>query len=60
MDRLFKMAYFIPLKFNNNKVFSEIITKLLFDYVFRLYRFPKEIILDQDIRFMFGIICWLY
>ena len=60
VDRLSKIIYFIPLKFGDNEASSEIITKLLFDHVFRLYGFPKEIISDRDARFIFGIICWLY
>ena len=49
------MAHFIPLKFGDNEAFSEIIAKLLFDHIFRLHEFPKEIVLDRDVRFVSGI-----
>ena len=60
VDRLSKMTHFVPLKFDNNKVFSEIITKLLFNHVFRLHGLPKEIISDRDIKFIFNIAHRLY
>ena len=60
VDRLSKMAHFIPLKFSNNEVSSEIIAKLLFDHVFYLHGLLKEIILDRDARFVSGITRWLY
>ena len=60
VDRLSKIIHFIPLKFGNNNTFPKIITKLLFDHIFRLHGFLKEIILDRDTRFVSGITHRLY
>ena len=60
IDRLSKMAHFIPLKFGDNEAFFKIIMKLIFDHVFYLHGFPKEIVSDRDVRFVNGVACRLY
>ena len=51
VNRLSKMAYFIPLYFGKGRASTEFVVKLLFDHVFKLYGLPKEIMLDYNRRF---------
>ena len=60
VDRLSKLAHFIPLKFGNNKAFSKIMAKLLLDHIFRQHGLLKEIILDRYTRLVFDITRQLY
>ena len=55
VDRLSKMAYFIPLWFREGKASTEVVTKFLFNHVFKLHGLPKEIVSDRDRRFTSGI-----
>ena len=48
VDRLSKMAHFMSLRFGEGKADIIIMVKLLFDYIFKLYGLPKEIISDRD------------
>ena len=49
MDRLFKITHFIPLRFGKGKADIIMVTKLLFDHIFKLYNLLKKIISDQDL-----------
>ena len=55
MDRLSKITYFVPLWFGEGKASTEVVTKLLFNHIFKLHGLPKKIVLDQDRRFISGI-----
>ena len=48
VNRLSKMAHFIPLYFGEGKANIIIVVKLLFDYIFKFYGLPREIISDQN------------
>ena len=54
------MAYFILLRFSKGKIFTRAVAKLLFNYVFKLYSLPKEIVLDQDRWFTLNVAQELY
>ena len=60
VDRLSKMAHFILLYFGEGKADIIIIIKFLFDYIFKFYGLPKEIILNQNPWFTFNIARQLY
>ena len=60
VDRLSKMAYFMPLWFSKGEASTEVVIKLLFNHVFKFHGLPKEIISDQDRRFISGITRQLY
>ena len=51
VNRLSKMAHFVPLCFGKGQAFTEFIIKLLFNYIFKLHGLPKEIVSDCDRRF---------
>ena len=55
VDRLSKMAHFIPLRFGEGKADIIIMVKLLFDYIFKLYGLLKKIISNRDPWFTFNI-----
>ena len=55
VNRLSKITHFIPLHFGKGEADTMIVVKLLFDYIFKLYGLPKEIISDRDPRFTFDI-----
>ena len=60
VDRLFKIAYFILLYFNESKAFNYIVAKFLFNNIFKLYNLLREIILNRDRRFIFKVARQLY
>ena len=51
VDRLSKMAHFIPLRFGEGEADTIMVAKLLFDHIFKLHGLPREIISDRDPRF---------
>ena len=51
VNRLLKIAHFVPLCFNEGRVSTEFVIKFLFNYVFKLHGLPKEIISDYNRRF---------
>ena len=51
VNRLSKMAHFMPLRFGEGEADTIMVVKLLFDYIFKFYGLPKEIISDRDPRF---------
>ena len=56
VNRLSKMAHFIPLYFNEGRTFTKFVVKFLFNHVFKLYGLPKKIISDCNRCFTSDII----
>ena len=55
-----KMAYFILLRFVEGEADIIMVVKLLFNYIFKFYGLPREIILNRDPWFTFNIARQLY
>ena len=51
VDKLIKEAHFIPVKSTHN---TDDMAKIFMKEIFKLHGFPKAIVSDRDVEFIFG------
>ena len=55
VNKLSKIAHFITFYFNKGKTFNQVIAKLLFNNIFKLYNLSREIVFNRDRRFILNV-----